>query len=114
MQEQNPLTADSTEEFERLAASDQTSEYVLRLYVTGMTPRSTAAIGNIKAICETHLQGRYKLKVIDIYKEPHLAGDEQIVATPTLIKRLPPPLRRMVGDLSDKERVLVRLDLQEG
>jgi circadian clock protein KaiB len=89
-------------------------EYVLRLYVTGSTPRSTLAIRNLKAICEEHLQGRYTLEVIDVYQRPTLAKDEQIVATPTLIKVLPTPIRRLIGDLSSEERVLLGLDLRPG
>jgi circadian clock protein KaiB len=87
-------------------------QYVLRLYVTGMTARSTQAIENIKAICDEHLQGRYDLEVIDIYKHPQLAADEQIIAAPTLVKELPEPLRRFIGDLSNQERVLLGLDLR--
>ena len=86
--------------------------YVLRLYVTGMTPRSTQAFAAIKALCEEHLQGRYDLEVIDIYQHPQLAKDEQIIAVPTLVKKLPEPLRRLIGDLSDTERVLLGLDLR--
>jgi circadian clock protein KaiB len=85
--------------------------YVFRLYVTGMTPRSSRAISTIKAICEEHLQGRYNLEVIDIYQQPALAKAEQIIATPTLVKKLPVPLRRFIGDLSDRERVLFGLNL---
>ena len=77
-----------------------------------MTPRSTRAIENVRAICEAHLQGRYELDVIDIYQQPVLAKGEQIVAAPTLIKQLPAPLRRIIGDLSNRERVLVGLDLR--
>ena len=87
--------------------------YVLRLYVTGMTPRSTRAITSIRTLCEKHLQGRYSLQVVDIYQHPQLTRKEQIIAAPTLIKRLPSPLRRMVGDLSDRDRVLFGLDLRE-
>jgi circadian clock protein KaiB len=87
-------------------------KYLLRLYVTGVTPRSTRAIANIRRICEEHLQGQYELEVIDIYQQITLARDEQIIAAPTLIKKLPLPLRRIVGDLSDKDRVLVGLDLR--
>ncbi len=87
--------------------------YVLRLYVTGMTPRSSRAIATIKAICEEHLEGRYDLEVIDIYQHPKLARDEQIIATPTLVKTLPAPLRRFIGDLSNEERVLFGLDLRQ-
>jgi circadian clock protein KaiB len=87
--------------------------YLLRLFVTGMTPRSTEAIARIKAICEEYLEGRYKLEVVDIYQQPVAARSEQIIATPTLIKKLPLPLRRLVGDLSDTRRVLVGLNIVE-
>jgi circadian clock protein KaiB len=86
--------------------------YLLRLYVTGMTPRSIRAITNIGKICAEHLQGRYELEVIDLYQQPQLAQGEQIIAAPTLIKELPLPLRRIIGDLSNTERVLVGLDLR--
>jgi circadian clock protein KaiB len=89
-----------------------TERYVLRLYVTGATPQSTLAILNVKRVCEEHLQGRYDLEVIDIYQKPSLAKDERIVAAPTLIKHLPAPLRRLIGDLSTGERVLLGLDLK--
>ena len=91
--------------------SKKSSRYVLRLYVTGMTPRSTQAINNIKKICDEHLDGRYELKVIDIYQQPALARGEQIIATPTLIKKLPSPLRRLIGDMADTQKVLFGLDL---
>jgi circadian clock protein KaiB len=91
-------------------ASDD-ERYVLRLYVTGQTPRSLQAIQNIRQICETHLNGRYDLEVIDIYKQPSLAKGERVIAAPTLVKSLPAPIRRFVGDLSDTERVLFGLDL---
>ena len=89
------------------------NRYVLRLYVTGMTPRSARAIASIRTLCEEHLQGHYSLQVVDIYQHPQLTRQEQIIAAPTLIKQLPLPLRRMVGDLSDRERVLFGLDLRE-
>jgi len=94
-------------------AARRPERYVLRLYVTGMTPRSAQAIANIRSLCEEHLRGLYALQVIDIYQHPQLTRMEQIVAAPTLVKRLPLPLRRMVGDLSDRERVLLGLDLRE-
>jgi circadian clock protein KaiB len=97
---------------EAVATPPDEERYVLRLYVTGMTLRSMQAIANLRAICETRLQGRYELEVVDIYQHPRLARDEQIVAAPTLIKKLPLPLRRMVGNLSDEERVLMGLDLR--
>jgi circadian clock protein KaiB len=89
-----------------------TDRYVLRLYVTGMTPRSTRAIENVRKICEEHLQGWYELEVIDVYQQPTLAKGEQIIAAPTLIKKLPLPLRRVIGDMSNTERVLLGLDLR--
>lgn len=94
-----------------LAAPPPREHYVLRLFVTGTTPRSSRAIQNIRAICEEKLQGRYDLEVIDIYQHPELAKPDQIIVTPTLVKKLPEPFRKIIGDLSDKERVLVGLDL---
>ncbi len=86
--------------------------YTLRLYVTGLTHNSRRAIANIKKICEEHLHGRYDLEVVDIYQQPTLAEGEQILAAPTLIKKLPLPLRRFIGDMSNTERILVGLDLR--
>ncbi|MEI6045224.1 MAG: circadian clock KaiB family protein [Chloroflexota bacterium] len=86
--------------------------YVLSLYVAGITPRSVQALQNIQKICEEYLQGRYKLKVIDIYQQPQLARTDQIVAIPTLIRQLPLPSRRLFGTMSDLQRVLVGLDLK--
>ena len=102
----------STEEFEKAASKRDRAKYVLRLYVTGMTPKSTRAIANVQKICEEHLAGRYELKVVDIYQQLKLAQGEQIIATPTLIKKLPLPLRRLIGDMSDTERFLVGIDLK--
>jgi circadian clock protein KaiB len=87
--------------------------YVLRLYITGTTPRSLKAIANVKAICEEHLQGRYELEVVDLYQQPVLAAGEQIIAAPTLIKKLPEPLRRIIGDMTSTEKILVGLDLKQ-
>jgi circadian clock protein KaiB len=87
------------------------STYLLKLYVTGKTPRAEKAIANLRRICEEELQGKYELQIIDVLEHPQLADDEKILATPTLIKRLPPPLRRVIGDLSDKEKVLLGLDV---
>lgn len=89
----------------------QEQQYVLRLYVTGTTPRSSRSILNIQKLCQERLRGRYKLEVIDIYQQPELARQEQIIAAPTLVKKLPLPLRKLVGDLSDSARVTVGLDL---
>ncbi len=100
-----------TEEFEKALQGDQAKRYVLRLYVTGSTPRSARAIRNLRKICEEHLQGRYELEVIDIYQQPELAQDADIVVTPTLVKRLPLPLRKFIGDLSDMEQVLKGMDI---
>ena len=87
------------------------AQFVLRLYVTGTTARSTRAIANLRQLCEQHLPDRYELEVVDVYQQPELAARAQLVAVPTLIKRLPLPLRRLVGDLSDRQRVLAGLDL---
>lgn len=87
------------------------SRYLLRLYVTGMTARSVAAVARVRAVCDEHLPGRYELDVIDIYQHPELARTHQIIATPTLVKELPAPVRRLVGDLSDTGRVLAGLDV---
>lgn len=89
------------------------SNYVLRLYVTGQTPRSLQSIENLQRLCEKHLPGRFTLEVIDIYQQPALAAEGQIIAAPTLIKALPLPLRRLVGDFSDVNRVVLGLDLKE-
>lgn len=102
----------SAERFEEALRKPPTERFLLRLYVTGMTPKSTRAVENARLICETHLCGRYDLEVIDIYQQPQLAEGEQIVAAPTLIRKLPLPLRRVIGDLSDTERVLLGLDIR--
>jgi circadian clock protein KaiB len=107
-----PGIFDSAAAFEDALAKGQQGSYQLRLYVAGSTPQSQRAIANITQICERHLAGRFDLEVIDIYQQPKLAEGEQIIAAPTLIKKLPPPLRRFVGDLSNMERVLVGLDLR--
>jgi circadian clock protein KaiB len=100
-------------EFEKSLEGRPPAQYVLHLYVTGMTPRSASAIENLKQICEQHLDGHYTLEVTDIYQHPQLARDEQIIAAPTLIKELPLPLRRIIGDLSNHEKVLFGLDLRK-
>ena len=102
----------SAEEFEKTTATIDQAKYVLRLYVTGMTPKSTQAIANVEKLCKEHLVGRYELEVIDIYQQPKLVKGEQIIATPTLIKKLPLPLRKLIGDMSDTERFLVGIDLK--
>lgn len=95
------------------ALAPDTTHYVLRLYITGSTPRSMRAISNIRKICEEHLDGRYDLEVVDISQHPSLAEGEQIIAAPTLIKKLPLPLRRFIGDMSQTDRILLGLDLLE-
>lgn len=102
----------TTARFERAVKERKSEEYVLRLYITGMTPRSIRAIENLQEICDQYLSGRYTLEVIDIFQRPKLVRGEQVIAAPTLIKQLPTPLRRFVGDLSDKEKVLFGLDLK--
>ena len=97
--------------FERAASASPANRYVLRLYVTGMTPRSARAVKNLQAICDEFLAGRYDLEVIDIYQQPVLTRGEQIIAAPTLIKKLPLPMRRIIGDMSNRDRVLLGLDL---
>ena len=108
-----PPPGSTTEAFERAAASQARGKehYVLRLFVTGMTPRSAEAYASIKALCEKHLAGRYDLEVIDVYKNPELAVENQIIAVPTLVKKLPEPLRKLIGNLSDEHRVLLALDV---
>ena len=98
-------------DLERPGSKSRQSNYVLRLYVSGSTSKSALAVENIKRICEQHLKNRYDLEVIDIYQQPNLARDEQIIAVPTLIRRSPPPLRRLIGDLSNLNKVLFALDL---
>lgn len=88
-------------------------KYVIKLYVTGQTPRAQAAIDNLRRLCEQELGGRYDLVVIDVLERPQLAEDEKILATPTVVKELPMPIRRIIGDLSDIERVLLGLDLRQ-
>ncbi|MBK1705686.1 circadian clock KaiB family protein [Halochromatium glycolicum] len=112
----DPLGLSSTES--SLSADDGVTEqsnasgYLLTLYVASLTPRSIVAIQSIKEFCERHLRGQYSLEIVDIYEYPSLAKSDQIIAAPTLIKRLPLPLRRLIGDMTDEHRVLVGLDLR--
>jgi len=104
---------DSTAEFEKaVKTARKTEKYVLRLYVAGINVRSSAAIRTVTKLCEEHLKDHYELEIIDIYKQPTLAKGEQIIAAPTLIKQLPKPLRRIIGDMANQERILVGLDLR--
>ncbi len=98
--------------FERALQESNQQPYLLRLFVTGATPKSVRAITNIRQICDQHLKGRYKLEVVDVYRQPELVKGQDLVAAPTLIKLLPKPLRRFVGDMVNTERVLVGLDLR--
>ena len=88
------------------------AEYQLRLYVAGQTPKSVTAFENLQRICETHLAGRYKIEVVDLLKNPTLAAGDQILAVPTLVRQLPEPIKKIIGDLSNEERVLVGLDVK--
>ena len=109
-----PSSADHSHSDDHFAPDgDAQAHYVLRLYVTGSTPHSARAIVNIRQICEKHLHGRYDLEVVDISQRPTLAKGEQIIAAPTLIKKLPLPLRRFIGDMSQTERILLGLDIRE-
>ena len=92
--------------------SSEGETFLLRLYVAGQTPRSLGALANLKRICDEHLQGRYELEIIDLAQNPALARGDQILAVPTLVRRLPTPIKKIIGDLSNRERVLVGLDLR--
>jgi circadian clock protein KaiB len=110
---EKPQVQDSTEAFELALSRTDQGRYVLRLYVSGMTPNSRKAIDNIKKICQEHLEGAYDLEIIDIYQQPIFAREGQIVAAPTLVKELPPPLRKFIGDMSQTDRILLGLDLRK-
>ena len=103
--------SDPPDGFERTAPPSEVERYVLRLFVTGLTPRSIRAVLNLRTICDHFLEGRYELEVVDIYQQPVLAKGEQIIAAPTLLKKLPLPMRRMIGDMSNRESVLLGLDI---
>ncbi len=105
-------TKTSTAAFERRLKAANKQKYLLRLYVAGMTTKSKRAIQSIKEICDQHLHGRYELEVVDVFQQPVLASGEQIIATPTLLKKLPLPLRRFIGDMTETERILLGLDLR--
>jgi circadian clock protein KaiB len=98
--------------FHALADLEDAQQYVLRLYVTGMTPRSTRAISAVRSLCEEFLAGRYDLEIIDVYQQPNLIRDEQVFATPTLVKKGPEPQRRLIGDMSNRERLIHGLGLK--
>ena len=113
MNEPKPDDGGTTRRFEELASRPAEDHYVLRLYISGLTPRSMEALTTLRSICEQHLRGRYELEVIDLYQHPERADSDDILGTPTLVKELPQPLRRLVGDLADVERVLVGLNLRK-
>lgn len=98
---------------EAVASNDESQKFILSLYVAGITPRSLRAIENAKQLCETYLKDRCELEIIDIYQQPGLAKDAQVIAAPTLVKHLPPPLQKFIGDLSDPEPVLIRLAIKK-
>lgn len=107
-----PPIIDDTAAFERLLRKARAGRrYHLRLFITGNSPRSSKAVSTIRTLCEEYLPNRYELEVVDIYQQPTAAAEDQIIAAPTLLKTSPPPLKRMIGDLSDREKVLVGLNL---
>jgi circadian clock protein KaiB len=110
--DESKIKSGTTRKFEKALKQADREKYVLKLYVTGMTPRSRIAIRNLKKVCDEYLKGNYELEVIDIYQQPTLAKGEQIIAVPTLIKKLPEPVRRLIGDMSATDRVLLGLDLK--
>jgi circadian clock protein KaiB len=112
LQQAQPPPLDSIGNYEMALQEIGKGNYVLRLFVSGMTPNSRLAIENIQKICQEHLEGRYQLEIIDIYQQPIFAEEGQIVAAPTLVKTLPPPLRKFIGDMSQTERILMGLDVR--
>jgi circadian clock protein KaiB len=106
------LMKDAAWDREQDKASDDNCAYILKLYVAGQSKKSLAAFANLKRICEEHLCGKYRIEVVDLIKNPQLAKGDQILAVPTLVRELPPPIRKIIGDLSNTERVLVGLDIR--
>lgn len=104
--------AGTTQERRRAVPEAECALYDLRLYVAGQTPKSLTAIGNLKRICEEHLKGQYRIEVVDLQKNPQLAAGDQILAIPTLVRKLPEPIKKIIGDLSSEQRVLVGLDIR--
>ena len=109
-----PTTKTKTPARPRQQKRQKPQVWNLRLYVAGQTPKSIRAFANLKVLCEAHLKGRYQIEVVDLLEHPQLARGDQIIAIPTLVRKLPPPLRKIIGDLSSTERVLVGLDVREG
>ena len=112
MQDEPDAPQNATRAFELAIEEKEQGFYVLRLYVSGLTPNSQRAIKNVRAICAEHLEGRYQLDIIDIYQQPNLAKEAQIIAAPTLVKELPQPLRKFIGDMSKTERILLGLNIK--
>ncbi len=108
-----PQKKDAKKQLEQALAEQQTHKYILRLYVSGKTTKSNRAIKNLRNLSEKYLKDRYKLEIIDIREYPDKAKNDQIIATPTLVKELPEPMRKFVGDLSDTEKLLVNLDVKD-
>lgn len=106
------MTPRKTDTAARPQTDDPSTTWLLRLYVAGQTPKSIAAFTNLKQICETHLKGLYQIEVVDLLVSPQLAKGDQIVAVPTLVRQLPPPVKKIIGDLAKEERVLIGLDLK--
>jgi circadian clock protein KaiB len=102
----------ATEAMEEALTQKESEKYILKLYITGMTPRSQQALRNIEKVCREYLANRFELQVIDIYQQPTLAKDDQIIAVPTLVKKLPAPLRKLIGDLSQEDKIILGLDLK--
>lgn len=113
MKKASAKTANSQPEVWVVEPTDESGQWDLRLYVAGQSPKSITAFNNLKRLCEEHLDGKYKIQVIDLVKNPTLAREHQIVAIPTLVKRIPMPLRKIIGDLSDTDKALVGLQLRE-
>jgi len=113
MKEKKTKVKGSTTQYDLKMTESCKDKYILRLYITGTTNRSVLALTNLKKICEEYLEGGYELEVIDLYQMPSFAKDEQIIAAPTLIKKLPLPFRRIIGDMSNAEKVLMGLDLKK-
>lgn len=106
------IVATDMEQEAQTPPQTERAQWLLRLYVAGQTPKSIAAFANLKRICETHLKGQYEIEVVDLLVNPKLAQGDQIVAVPTLVRQLPPPVKKIIGDLAQEERVLVGLDLR--
>jgi circadian clock protein KaiB len=104
--------AGTTQERRQTAPEPECEMYDLRLYVAGQTPKSLTALANLKKLCEVHLQGQYRIEVVDLLKNPQLAAGDQILAIPTLVRKLPEPIKKIIGDLSSEEKVLIGLDIR--